>query len=59
MLAVQAPEAPGSYVLEVDVVHELVAWFGAEARMAVEIEPLEPPPDRSRIARPAGTLADR
>jgi hypothetical protein len=59
MLAVQAPEEPGSYVLEVDVVHELVAWFGAEARMAVEIEPLDPPPEGSRIARPAGTLADR
>ena len=57
MLAVQAPEEPGSYVLEVDVVHELVAWFGAEARMAVEIEPLDPPPGRSRIARPAGRLA--
>ena len=40
------------------VVHELVAWFGAEARMAIEIEPLDPrrtAPD----ARPAGTLADR
>jgi hypothetical protein len=59
MLAVEAPGEPGAYVLEVDVVHELVAWFGAEARMPVEVEPLEAPPDGSRIARPAGTLADR
>jgi hypothetical protein len=57
MLAVQAPEAPGSYVLEIDGVHELVAWFGAEARMAIEIERLDPAPERSRIARPAASLA--
>jgi hypothetical protein len=44
-------------VLEVDVVHELVRWFRAEARMAVEIEPLDPAPAGSRIARPAGSLA--
>lgn len=52
MLAVAAPEAPGDYVLEVDVVHELVRCFGAAARMPVAVEPLAPAPPGSRIARP-------
>jgi hypothetical protein len=51
MLAVAAPETPGSYTLEVDVVHELVRWFDAEARMTVEVEPLDHAPPGSRIAR--------
>ncbi len=53
MLAVQVPEAPGEYVLEVDVVHELVRWFGCAARLAVVVEPLEAAGgDGSGIARP-------
>ena len=52
MLAVAAPEAPGDYVLEVDVVHELVRWFGAAARMPVTVEPRDPAPPGSHLARP-------
>ena len=37
-LVVRAPERPGRYVLEVDVVHEHVRWFGCEARLDVEVE---------------------
>ncbi len=54
MLAVAVPETPGRYVLEVDVVHELVRWFECEARMEVFAEALEGPPiERSpSFARP-------
>jgi hypothetical protein len=53
MLAVQVPDVPGEYVLEVDVVHELVRWFDCAARLTVSVEPLEPAAgDRSAIARP-------
>jgi FkbM family methyltransferase len=52
MLAVAAPEAPGEYVLDVDVVHEFVRWFGADAHMTLGIEPLDPAPWRSAVARP-------
>jgi hypothetical protein len=53
MLAVQVPETPGEYVLEVDVVHELVRWFGCAERLAVVVEPLEAPAEGgSGIARP-------
>lgn len=44
MMAVAVPETPGRYLLEVDVVHELVRWFQCEARMEIFVEPLEGPP---------------
>ena len=37
-LVVEVPAEPGRYVLEVDVVHEHVRWFGCEARLEVEVE---------------------
>jgi hypothetical protein len=37
-LLVEAPERPGAYVLEADVVHEHVRWFGAPARLEVTVE---------------------
>jgi hypothetical protein len=37
-LVVVAPAEPGRYVLEADVVHEHVRWFGADARLEVEVE---------------------
>ncbi len=53
MLAVEVPEEPGEYVLEVDVVHELVRWFGCAARLPVVVEPLQVPArGGSGIARP-------
>ena len=50
MLAVEAPETPGDHVLEVDVVHEHVRWFGAAARLAVAVEPADGAPAGSRLA---------
>ncbi len=55
MLAVEAPETPGDHVLEVDVVHEHVRWFGAAARLAVAVEPVDGAPAGSRLARPCHT----
>lgn len=54
MLAVRVPETPGDYVLEVDVVHELVRWFGCETRTLVTVEPIDAPPAAagSTLARP-------
>jgi hypothetical protein len=37
-LATLTPAAAGEYVLEADLVHEHVRWFGAEVRAAVEVE---------------------
>jgi hypothetical protein len=37
-LRVDAPDEPGSYVLEVDVVHEHVRWFDTPARLEVQVE---------------------
>lgn len=37
MLQVRAPEEPGDYVLEVDVVHEHERWFRCPARLEVEV----------------------
>jgi hypothetical protein len=63
MLAVRVPETPGRYVLEVDVVHELVRWFDRATRIEVAVEPLQAPapngtnglprPDMARIGLPA------
>ena len=54
MLAAVVPDAPGPYVLEVDVVHELVRWFDCAARIDIVVEPLyAPSPDgASGLARP-------
>lgn len=41
---VVAPAATGSYVLEVDLVHEGVRWFGTAAEASVEVR------DRRRVA---------
>ncbi|MEA2249448.1 MAG: hypothetical protein QOH46_3977 [Solirubrobacteraceae bacterium] len=44
-LLVEAPAEPGTYVLEADVVHEHVRWFGSGARLEVRVEdpaPAEP-----------------
>ncbi|MDP9134666.1 MAG: hypothetical protein M3N56_07545 [Actinomycetota bacterium] len=54
MLAVRVPDAPGSLVLEVDVVHELVRWFDCATRMEIAVEQLDAPPSNgsSGLARP-------
>lgn len=54
MLAVRVPDAPGSLVLEVDVVHELVRWFDCAARMEIAVELLDAPSSNgsSGLARP-------
>jgi hypothetical protein len=54
MLAVRVPNASGRYVLEVDVVHELVRWFGCADRLAVSVEALDAPRAASGLARPEG-----
>jgi hypothetical protein len=62
-LLVQAPAQAGAYVLEVDVVHEHVRWFGAGARLDVVVEDTAEPPRRGRLrgylreARRSGTPA--
>jgi hypothetical protein len=50
-LTVEIPAHPGRYVLEVDVVHEHVRWFGCEARLEVEVvEPgAAPGPERGGL----------
>lgn len=37
-LQIEAPDEPGRHVLEVDVVHEHVRWFGAPALLAIDVE---------------------
>ena len=37
-VSVTAPERPGSYRLELDLVHEHVRWFGSTATLTVEVE---------------------
>jgi hypothetical protein len=49
-LVVQAPEQPGSFVLEFDLVHEHVRWFGATCRIAVTVDAREP----ERVVLPVG-----
>jgi hypothetical protein len=36
-LQIHAPDEPGAYVLEVDVVHEHVRWFGCESHLEIEV----------------------
>jgi polysaccharide pyruvyl transferase WcaK-like protein len=38
-LTAVTPDQPGAYLLEVDVVHEGVRWFGRPARVPVEVMP--------------------
>ena len=47
-LDVMAPDTPGERILEVDVVHEDVCWFGVTCRLPVVID------DPSAIHPPAG-----
>ncbi len=51
-LVVEAPVQPGSYVLEVDLVHELVRWFGVRRQIAVEVAA----PQSERVPLPSGAL---
>jgi hypothetical protein len=36
---VLAPDAPGSYRVEIDLIHEHVGWFGAAAECRIEVTP--------------------
>ena len=36
-VVVAAPDEPGDYLLEIDVLHELVRWFGGAARATVTV----------------------
>jgi hypothetical protein len=38
-MTLDPPPLPGAYLLELDVVHEHVRWFGATATLAVTVEP--------------------
>jgi hypothetical protein len=52
---VAAPDAPGRYLLEIDVVHEFVRWFGCGTTVQMTVH--EPEPDRSpRRGTPAESL---
>ena len=68
MLPVQAPDEPGDYVIEVDVVCERVAWLSelavraprlpcrsARNRSLLRHNPQPGRPSRRRAALPAGT----
>ncbi len=50
-LAVTAPEREGAASLGVDIVHEMVRWYGCEHRLGVEVGPPWRLPDR-REPRP-------
>ena len=45
MLAVMPPPEPGTYVLEFDVVHEHVRWFGCATRVTLAVEALDAAPE--------------
>lgn len=51
-LLVEAPAQAGSYVLEVDLVHEHVRWFGIRQRLAVDVMPPQP----ERVSLPPAAL---
>jgi FkbM family methyltransferase len=55
MLAVRAPDAPGEYLLEVDVVHEHVRWFeaGEHVRFTID-DDARPRPDVTRVPQSYG-----
>jgi hypothetical protein len=38
-LDIVAPSAAGEYLLEADIVHEHVRWFGCACRMSIRVEP--------------------
>jgi hypothetical protein len=59
MLAVLAPDQPGSYVLEVDLVHEFVRWFECESRVEMSVEAIENGASGSRLARPHPTVGSQ
>ena len=48
---VAAPEVPGDYVLELDLVHEHVRWFECAARVTMSIEHERPSPGRAARLR--------
>lgn len=60
-VVVEAPSSPGSYVVEIDLVHEHVRWFEQPARVSFEVVPRGPTernvprrrglPRRTRIPR--------
>jgi inositol phosphorylceramide mannosyltransferase catalytic subunit len=52
-LLVEAPPSPGLYLLEVDLVHEDVRWFGANHRIPVAVEEAQ----TERVALPTSALA--
>lgn len=53
-LHVDAPEAAGDYVLEVDIVHEHVRWFDCACRVPVRVEnPQDLPPAGARLRETA------
>jgi len=60
-LDVAAPAEPGEYLLEADVVHEGVRWFGAAARVRTVVGPPPalpaPGPRLAPTPRPSGPLA--
>ena len=41
-VTVVAPDAPGDYVVEFDLVHEFVRWFDCPVRTPITVEPLTP-----------------
>jgi hypothetical protein len=47
---VHAPGEPGRYVLEVDLIHEQVRWFGTACRVEIEVAP-RPTPGSLSAAR--------
>jgi hypothetical protein len=51
MLAVAVPDGPGTYVLEVDIVQELVRWFDCPARMTFLVDAYDGP-EGIGLARP-------
>lgn len=61
-VSVAAPPRPGSWTLELDLVHEHVRWFGSPARLQVEVGSLRRVAlvggDERRLREVAGTVAD-
>jgi hypothetical protein len=51
-LVIEVPREPGRYVLEADVVHEHVRWFGCAARLELEVvDPAAPAASERRGLR--------